>query len=142
VFVHCDEDKKEIRNKDDATLRVLVVDPLDATRTVVETMLSRRGMQIATTARRDEGLRLAREFCPDVVVLDNELASIESSGEQSGEAARSFESASPENPPSLVILGNARRPASNDTARYLQKPYLYAALIHTIEELLAERRAA
>jgi CheY-like chemotaxis protein len=124
--------------QDEAALRVLVIDPLDATRTVVETMLARRGMQIATTARRDEGLRLAREFQPDVVVLDGDFAK----PNESDDPEQSFESTSAENPPSLVLIGNARKTTQDGVARYLQKPYLYGALIHTIEELLAERRAA
>jgi DNA-binding response OmpR family regulator len=117
---------------------VLVVDSLDSTRTVLETVLSRRGMKIVTASRQDEGLRLAREVRPDVIVLDSELPSALADESASGP----FASASPENPPSLVLLGSARSIAATEGARYMQKPYLYAALVHTIEELVAERRAA
>lgn len=131
--------------RDRAPGRVLVVDPFDETRAVLETVLSRRGVEIVATTRRDEGLRLAREFQPDVVVLDCELLPL--AGEATGAngaapAGRPFASASPENPPSLVLLGNARRAEAQEAARYMQKPYLYGRLIRTIEELLAARRAA
>ncbi|MEX2185872.1 MAG: response regulator [Pirellulales bacterium] len=128
-----------------STSRVLVVDPQEETRAVLETMLSRRGIRIVTTARRDEGLRLARDFQPDVIVLDCETPSVEAS-DGTTDAERPFASASPDHPPSLVLIGSTRR-AANATAdagssRYLQKPYDYGPLIHTIEELLASRRAA
>jgi CheY-like chemotaxis protein len=122
--------------------RVLVVDPLEETRMVLETMLSRRGVRIVTTPRREEGLRLAREFQPDVVVLDCEATSVEPFGDGGVDAGQPFAAASPQHPPALVLIGSARRAAVADSARYVQKPYDYGPLIHTIEELLASRRAA
>jgi DNA-binding response OmpR family regulator len=125
--------------------RVLVVDPLEETREVLETMLGRRGVRIVTAVRREEGLRLAREFHPDVVVLDCEAPSTASGSGSSlaSEAAeQSFAAASPEHPPSLILIGNARRAANEASAHYVQKPYHYGPLIHTIEALLAERKAA
>lgn len=134
--------------QDTNTQRVLVVDPLDETREVLETVLSRRGVRIASAARREDGIRLAREFHPDVVVLDSELApALQGQGEACAESVaeaseQSFESTSPANPPALILLGSVRRGACAGGARYVQKPYLYGRLVHTIEELLAERRAA
>jgi DNA-binding response OmpR family regulator len=125
--------------------RVLVVDPLEETREVLETMLARRGVRIVTAVRREEGLRLAREFQPDVVVFDCEAPSTQSgsSSTLASEAAEeSFAAASPDHPPSLILIGNARRAANEASAHYVQKPYHYGPLIHTIEALLAERKAA
>ena len=125
--------------------RVLVIDPLEETREVLETMLARRGVRIVTAVRREEGLRLAREFHPDVVVLDCEAPSTASTsnGALAPEGAeQSFAAASPDHPPSLILIGNARRAANEPSAHYVQKPYHYGPLIHTIEALLAERRAA
>jgi CheY-like chemotaxis protein len=144
------EARQFVRNPNDTSaLRVLVVDPQVETREVLSTILSRRGVEIVSATRHSQGLRLAREFRPDVVVFDSELSQGDESGagDRDGEcgeciAAESFESMSPENPPSLILLGSARRNASSGSARYVQKPYLYGPLIHTIEELLAQRRAA
>lgn len=122
-------------------LRVLVVDPLEETRAVLETMLRRRGMEIVTTPRREEGLRLAREFQPHVVVLDCETSPVEHGGD-SAAAGQPFVAASPQAPPSLVLIGSARRVPVGESTRYLQKPYDYGPLVHTIEELLSVRRAA
>ncbi len=143
VFSH-EEVRVSEASTTNSTLRVLVVDPLEETRAVLETMLSRRGVRIVTTARRDEGLRLARDFQPDVIVLDCETPIVEPSddGDSTADAGQSFESAAPDHPPSLVLIGSARRATNAGSARYLQKPYDYAPLIHTIEELLASRRAA
>jgi CheY-like chemotaxis protein len=125
--------------------RVLVIDPLEETREVLETMLARRGVQIVTAVRREEGLRIAREFQPDVVVFDCEAPSSGNSPwdhATSTEAEASFAAASPDHPPSLILIGSARHTANEQTACYVQKPYHYGPLVHTIETLLAERRAA
>jgi CheY-like chemotaxis protein len=122
---------------------VLVIDPLEETRAVLETVLSRRGVRIATAVRRDQGLRLAAEFRPDVVVLDCESLTAAADGDaDSEEAQRLFADTRPEQPPSLILLGSARRNSTAASTRHVPKPYPYGPLISTIEELLTERRAA
>lgn len=50
--------------------RVLVVDDQRLSRAALERTLGEAGQQVAAAASGEEGLRLAREWAPDVVVLD------------------------------------------------------------------------
>jgi signal transduction histidine kinase len=50
--------------------RILVVDDQNIPRTAVAGSLTEAGHEVATAASGEEGLRIAREWCPDVIVLD------------------------------------------------------------------------
>jgi CheY-like chemotaxis protein len=136
---------------------VLVIDPLEETRQVLQTVLPRRGLRIVTARRADEGLRLARVHHPDLIVLDgDELGGDESGGdalESSG--PRASQSTQPNHSKALraalagdadeqtpvLILSSTKLPAGGDRALHLRKPYHYGPLVHKIEALLAERFA-
>lgn len=112
--------------------RVLIVDSSAENREVLRTVLSRRGLQIFEAGGADHGLELAREHHPDVIVLDleSEQAELGQVEDQFGAEARQQQSA-------LVILGKARR-ASAARTQVIAKPYHFAPLVHTIEQLAAK----
>jgi DNA-binding response OmpR family regulator len=110
---------------------VLIVDPSQETQEVLQTALERRGLRTWVASRPRQGLSLAREHHPDVIVLDLELDGADPE-EFSGVSADAADTSG-----QLVMLGTLRRPArSESTGQYLAKPYHYAALIRKIEELL------
>ena len=114
---------------------ILIVDESEETREVLRTALARPGMQIYEAARADEGLRIAEQYHPDVVVLDAET------GAASGDAVTkrlSHEMDSRSAP--VVLLGSLRRiKRSFPAGQFVSKPYHYGPLIRKIEELLAHR---
>ena len=94
-------------------------------------------MSILEASRTDEGLALARDHQPNVIVLDLEIASA-----QTDEICGRFAQASHGDLPALLVLGKLQRPhnrsdASTPDRQFIAKPYHYAALIRRIEELLA-----
>lgn len=111
---------------------VLIVDRSEETREVLRTALERRGVQIFATGRGRQGLELAQQHQPDVIVLDLELDC--AGGE--GFAAPLLEQSQRNRTP-LVVLGTARfqqsRPADGE---FIAKPYHYGPLIRKIEQLL------
>jgi CheY-like chemotaxis protein len=114
---------------------VLVVDPLEETREVLRTALSRRGVRLLAASQADEGLALARRHHPDLIVLDLECEGAHA-GASDEIAAQSLADETP-----LVLLGNARRAAAELPAcQFVSKPYHYAPLIRKIEELLEKAR--
>ena len=50
--------------------RILVVDDEPTVTEVVERYLVREGYEVASTADGTDGLRLAREWAPNLIVLD------------------------------------------------------------------------
>jgi DNA-binding response OmpR family regulator len=111
---------------------VLVVDPLEETREVLRTALESRGLHIFAAAEAEQGLALAREHHPDLIVLDLEC--------EGGKAACGELTSIAEETP-VVLLGSARRaPGTACPGQFVSKPYHYAPLIRKIEELLAEAR--
>lgn len=112
---------------------VLVVDPLEETREVLRTALESRGLHILAAAEAEQGLALAREHHPDLIVLDLEC--------EGGKAAACGELTSIAAETPVVLLGSARRaPGKACPGQFVSKPYHYAPLIRKIEELLAEAR--
>jgi CheY-like chemotaxis protein len=112
---------------------VLIVDSSDDSREVLRTVLTDRGLRIFEANAAAQGLDLARQHRPDLIVVDLEVDS--SSPEQ---IADEFASVSPPQETPLVVLGNVRRrlpqlPAGN----VVRKPYHYGPLVRKIEELLA-----
>ncbi len=111
---------------------VLIVDPSEETREVLQTALERRGMRIFSAAQVGSGLELARRHHPDLIVLDLELD--ESSPEH---LSTPFAEQAGADHASFVVLGSVRRRNSYlPNAEFVTKPYHYAPLIRKIEELL------
>ncbi|HUY31382.1 MAG TPA: hypothetical protein VMV69_01270 [Pirellulales bacterium] len=117
---------------------ILIVDPLEETRAALRAALEPRGVRILAASQPRRGLALARQYHPDLIVLD-----LECHGQAAldGDAAAA-ESLTREAP--LVMLGSARRrPPHLPAGQFVSKPYHYAPLIRKIEELLAaDRRPA
>ena len=112
---------------------VLIVDSSADNREVLRTVLARRGMQILEAQATDEGLALAREYHPDVVVLDLE-------GQRADAAVirEQFSEQTPGREKSVIILGRIRRGPVFTGGHVISKPYHFAPLVHTIEQLAAK----
>ena len=112
---------------------VLIVDSSADNREVLRTVLIRRGMKIFEAEAADEGLALAREHHPDVVVLDLETDRPDAAAirEQFSQQAGSREK-------SVIILGRLRRSPVFTGGHVISKPYHFAPLVHTIEQLAAK----
>ena len=128
-----DSARKEVQPLS-ASPRVLIVDESNETRQVLREVLQSRGMQILEAERADEGLALARDEHPDLIVLDLEI--------QHGTAQQvsaSFAETSHDQHTPLILLGSARvRRTAPAGGEFVQKPYHYAPLIRRIEQLLAD----
>ena len=115
---------------------VLIVDGSEENREVLKTALERKGCRILSASRAEQGLQLAQEHHPDVIVLDLEFS--KTSDEDLCEPfARETDASSAQ----LVILGFTRRPREgNSMGEFVSKPYHYAPLIRRIEQLLDAAR--
>ena len=118
---------------------VLIVDPSEENREVLETALGRRGMRTLSAGQTSLALELARLHRPDLIVLDLE---VENTGPEDVLAQFSQDSQIAGTP--LVMLGSMRlrsedSPDRKDPARdgFVSKPYHYGPLIRRIEQLLA-----
>ncbi len=109
---------------------VLVVDRQDTTSEVLYTVLSSRGVDVVSATAPDEGLRLAAQHRPDLIVLDLDL-----DRDSSEIFCGKFRAAGAVDTP-LILLGAARE--AGPVAACLAKPYHYGALVRRIEELLGE----
>ncbi len=116
----------------DGRRSVLIVDASDETRVVLQTALERRGMRTMVACRAKQGLALAQQHHPDLIVLDLE---IDSGGPD--EVAAPFAEQSRTDHACLVLLGSVRRPQPILPGEYVAKPYHYAPLIRRIEEILS-----
>lgn len=113
---------------------VLVVDQLDETREVLQTVLERRGVRTLTADRTSEGIALAQQHQPDLIVLDMETCE---AGVPSG-----FGKAVDQYEPQVIVLGSLRNwRKQSGTGEFVSKPYHYGPLVRKIEELLATRRS-
>lgn len=109
---------------------VLIVDESAESREVLRTVLEHRGIRTLEAGGAQEGLDLARQHQPDLIVLDLELES--NPPEFPSELAAQAVHQTP-----LVLLGNARRKAAGPhVGEFMAKPYHYAPLIRRIEQLL------
>ena len=112
---------------------VLIVDPLDESREVLRTALERRGLTIFEASRADQGLKLAEQLDPDLIVLDLELEA------GAGLIAGDLEKQSRARKRPIIMLGAARRTGSlHPGAEFVAKPYHYGPLIRKIEQLVTE----
>ena len=114
-----------------STPRVLIVDPSEETREVLKTALERRGVQTLAAGHIRPAIKLVKEHCPHVVVLD-----LEAGGGSPEEALTRFSAATEGAAPRLLILGSVRRPQIGGYSYFVAKPYHFGPLIRRIEELL------
>jgi DNA-binding NtrC family response regulator len=110
---------------------VLIVDSSEETREVLQTALERRGVRIFAASRARQGLKLARQHHPDVIVLDLEVK-----GGGADRLPARFAEQSPPEGQRLVLLGSLRRGKPAPRGEFVAKPYHYGPLIRKIEELL------
>ncbi len=113
--------------------QVLIVDAAEETRDVLQTALERHGLKTLTASETSEGLAMAREHRPELIVLDLEIED-----NASDEIAAQFAGQAGGGPTALVLLGSVRRQHSLPHGEYVAKPYHYAPLIRKIEEILSE----
>jgi PleD family two-component response regulator len=115
---------------------ILIVDKSAETREVLRTALQKRGTRVLEANRAEEGLELARQHRPDLIVLDLEI-----DAENAETIPRGFGSESQEHHTPMVLLGNARRMWRNfPEGEFVAKPYHYGPLIRRIEKLLEDVR--
>lgn len=113
---------------------VLIVDSSEETREVLRTALEKRGMRILSASRADEGLVMARQHRPDLIVLDMEMQPGCTEAVTDGFTDESRQHDTP-----LVLLGTARRcRLQMPREQFVAKPYHYTPLIRRIEALLEQ----
>lgn len=116
--------------------RVLIVDAADETRDVLQTALEHRGLTTLTASRIGQGLAMAHEHHPELIVLDLEIE-----GGTTDDVATQFVQQLPPEQTSLVLLGSIHRRSKNPQGEFVAKPYHYAPLIRKIEAILSARPA-
>ena len=116
---------------------VLVVDPSAENREVLRTVLHQRGLKIFEADEATSGLALAQEHHPDVIVLD-----LDADEANSGPVQLKLRQELDRESSSLIILGKLQRGSPLPAGRVLAKPYHFAPLVHTIQELAAAAKAA
>ena len=111
---------------------VLIVDRSEDCREVLRTLLAARGIATIETCEARQGLALLNRHRPSVVVLD-----LDAEAADDELVRQQFADESQENDSVLVVLGRVRRtfPALPN-GRVISKPYHFAPLIRTIEQLL------
>lgn len=112
---------------------VLIVESSADDREVLRTVLQRRGLRIFEAAAAAEGLELAREHQPDVIVLD-----VEDQAAGNADLAAQFDAQVPGDEHSVIILGKARRSDRRPADQAFAKPYHFGPLVRKIEELAAK----
>ena len=110
---------------------VLIIEPSADEREVLRTVLERRGLRIFEAAAANEGLQLAREQHPDVIVVDMDA---QTAGQADLPAAFDDEGRGQ----SVIVLGKARSTGRLPADRVIAKPYHFAPLVRKIEELAAK----
>ncbi len=133
--------KKKAELNESLARRVLIVDDNSDSLDVLRTALRCRGVDTLTTRRATEGIDLARDFHPDLILLD-----LESVPSDRHDLRKNYdEAARRENAPLILVARSCRDPAAAGGQHVVSKPYHYAPLIRKIEELLElseHRRAA
>ena len=112
---------------------VLIVDPSPENREVLRTVLARRGLRIFEAEAAEQGVELAREHHPNVIVLD-----LESEAADAAAIRRQIDADSPDHPAELIVLGKFRPRPQFAGGHVISKPYHFAPLVHTIEQLAAK----
>ena len=119
------------------TATVLIVEDEEALRLSMEHHLRREGYEVLTAARGDDGLRMARDHAPDVIVLDLMLPGVDGMG-----VCRALRRDT--QVPIIMVTalgGEGDRVAGLDTGAddYLPKPFGMRELLARVRSLL--RRA-
>ena len=112
---------------------ILIVDSSDDNREVLRTALGRRGLTIWEAGDENDGLELARQHHPDVILLDVDE---NPDAAQSLTARDQWRAVANDDGSCLILLGAFRRGAGAGE-RLFSKPYHFGPLIHTIEQLAA-----
>ena len=111
---------------------ILIVDPSADNREVLRTALARRGLRILEADQARQGLELARTHHPQVIVVDFD-------NEPEGDTVQEQMVAEADQDGSqLIILGKVRRSPAFAGGHVVAKPYHFAPLVHTIEQLAAK----
>lgn len=117
-----------------ASRRVLIVDRSAESREVFRTVLQRRGMKILEAEEPLQGLELARQHTPDLIVLD-----VEAVAHSKYDVCADYSRQTRDQNTPLVLLGASRDQQNSDKRRQcVRKPYHYGPLIRKIEELLSQ----
>jgi two-component system response regulator AtoC len=121
--------------------RVLIIDDEKTFRVVAQAALAAEGLETATAASGGEGLALARELRPDVVLLDRNLPDADGLFM----LERLFADAPGEEP--FVVMAtayaeieNAVQAVKRGAFDYLTKPVQLPALVLTVKKALEARR--
>lgn len=119
---------------------VLIVDRCADNREVLRTVLERQGLRIYEAPEADEGVALARQHQPDVIVFDAEC-----DASDDGQPTLRLDAEAAHQHSRLVILGRIRgsdcdQLKPSPATQHIAKPYHFAPLVHTIQ-LLAARAA-
>ena len=113
---------------------VLVVDGSVETHEVLETALARRGVHTRHANRFRDGVELAEQLHPDLIVLDLELEQADPEAIYGPYPTQPGRNETP-----LVMLGTMRRGGQTaSSGEFVRKPYDYGPLVRKIEELLVD----
>ena len=116
---------------------VLIVDPSEDCREVLRTLLAARGVATIETCEARQGLTLLNRHRPSVVVLD-----LDAEAADDALVHEQYTTGSAEADSALVVIGRARHTFSGlPDERLISKPYHFAPLIRTIEQLLVRTQA-
>jgi hypothetical protein len=126
---------------------VLIVDRSEETQEVLQTALERHGVRTLAARHPASGLQMARQYQPDLIVLDLEMDGAADCLPKAGDSF--LASDDPTRPsdapdgkayqPRLVLLGKIRGwQDAIPNGEFVAKPYHYAPLIRKIEELLGK----
>jgi CheY-like chemotaxis protein len=111
---------------------VLIVDRSADSREVLRTVLEKRGVQTWEASEPRRGAELAREHHPQVIVLD-----LDSGDAEQQEIRDQYQAESQDHDAYLVVIGRSVSYSQIlPKDRILAKPYHYAPLVRTIEDLL------
>ena len=114
--------------------RVLIVDQSPENREVLRTVLQRHGYEIFEAERDTDGLSLAEQCHPKVLVLD--MDTINSADR---EVIAGFDHHAQKENTSVVLLGRVpKSQLSLANSDVISKPYHYGPLIRKIEMLLSQ----
>jgi len=117
-----------------STKRVLIVDQSEDTREVLRTVLRRQGVRTYEAREAAEGLDLARQCHPDVIVLDMDTIDPFDVSVCDG-----FDLQAREENAVVLLLGSVRSwRRSANRANVVAKPYHYGPLVRKIEALLQQ----
>jgi two-component system cell cycle response regulator DivK len=111
----------------------LIVDPSPDNREVLRTALQRRGMAIVEAECPADGVRMAAQHQPDLIVVDLDIDIAAAARLPADLAATSRHKATP-----IILLGSIKVAPRAQRSVFVRKPYHYAPLVRRIESLLTK----